>query len=160
MKNQISEADFSEVYDKYKWLVYSIAKSYLLADEEAEEKMQEVFERFLDRFSDISDMDYIKNWLCRTTKNLCTDYFRKEQRQAAFVEKADKPEESQQRKEEDEEVYELVTKLPPKIRAAMVLCFYDVMSVKEVAQALHISEASALKRLQRGRDTIRFEVKN
>jgi RNA polymerase sigma-70 factor (ECF subfamily) len=157
-----SEEVFNQKYKDYSQLIFNIAFSYTHNVQEAEDIMSEDFLRYLVKYRDYSNLVHEKNWLIRTAINIANDKWRKNQKSQAFAEQNANSQEAgaEDLSEKDMEIFEIVASLPPIYKETIVLYFYADMSIKEIASALKISESNVMKRLERGRDMIKLQVKN
>lgn len=76
----------SELYDRYAVLVYSFARRAVRNEQAARDIVQSVFVRLWMTESEYdADKGQFKSWLLTITRNLATDWLRKERRQVAEV---------------------------------------------------------------------------
>ena len=64
-----NEEEFKEVYDQYFSMIYRISLLYLRNTEEAEDIVQEVFLKLLDKGRNFNSEEHRKSWLIEVTKN-------------------------------------------------------------------------------------------
>lgn len=75
--------DFEKLYNAYYMQVYSFAVTLMRNSHIAEEITQEVFFRALKNKQSYRAESSELTWLCAITKNLCTDYMRRESKRSA-----------------------------------------------------------------------------
>ncbi|WP_341280243.1 sigma-70 family RNA polymerase sigma factor [Paenibacillus sp. FSL H8-0537] len=76
----------SELYDRYAVLVYSFARKAVRNEQAAREIVQSVFVRLWTTESEYhSEKGQFKSWLLTITRNLATDWLRKQRRQDADI---------------------------------------------------------------------------
>ena len=127
----------------------------------AEDAVQETFLKAwknLDRFRGEASE---KTWLLRIAINTCRDYHR-----TAWLRHVDRgtplealPEVGAEDAHPDGEVIRAVTALPRREREAVLLRYYQEMTIAEAAQALRISQSAVKQRLQRANRRLRDRLK-
>ncbi|MCQ6563846.1 RNA polymerase sigma factor [Paenibacillus mendelii] len=146
---------FSSKYSLYGSMLFKIAMVHLGNKSDAEEAVQEAFIKLLYKAPSFVDLEHEKAWVIRVIINICKNLtgslWRKrvvhmEQIEAYCSSAA------------DAELVESVLRLPFKYKAAIHLFYYEDYSVKQIAEALRISESAVKMRLQRGREMLRIEM--
>ena len=130
---------------------------YLHDRQLAEDAVQETFIRALRGWSSFRGDCSEKTWLTGIAVRVCCDvrrsfWFRRVDRRAAIDML---PEGSQSASEDARELTLAVMNLPVRLREAVILHYYQGLSVTETAQALGITQPSVLNRLKRGREKLR-----
>jgi len=127
----------------------------------AEDAVQETFLKAYRRLDSFRGTCSIQSWLMAIAINTCRDL-----RRTAWMRHTDRtvtpeqlPQGSAEDTLQDNTVLEAVTALPPREREAVLLRYYQGMSLREVAQALHISENAAKGRLHRANAHLRVRLK-
>ena len=127
---------------------------------QAEDAAQDTFVkvwRALDKFrNECSE----KNWVMRIAVNVCRDYqrtgwFRHTER---GVTPEDLPEEGREFAFPDGEVSRTVAALPKKLRMAVLLRYYQGLTVQETAETLQISRATAKRHLKKAEQILRQQL--
>lgn len=128
-----------------------------LAEDAAQETFLKAY-RALDSFRGECDE---KTWLMRIAINTCRDYHR-----TAWLRHVDRgtplealPETGAEDAHPDGEVIRAVTALPRREREAVLLRYYQEMTIAEAAQALRISQSAVKQRLQRANRRLRDRLK-
>ena len=138
--------------------IYRIAISYTKAQADADDIVQQTFMKLLTKKVLFNDEEHVKRWLIRVCINECNSLFSSFWRKN--VESMDamvtEPEFTIQ---ESRELYEAIKALPPKCRVVIYLFYYEGYSSKEIADILHIKEATVRTRLARARKLLRTELK-
>lgn len=138
--------------------IYRIAISYTKAPADADDIVQQTFMKLLTKKILFTDEEHVKRWLIRVCVNECNSLFssfwRKnvESIDAMTVEPAFSMQESR-------ELFEVIKALPPKCGVVIYLFYYEGYSSKEIADILHIKEATARTRLTRARKMLRTQLK-
>jgi len=115
------------------------------------------------RLKDFSLNSSIHTWLYRIAINTCLDYKKKSRREVSRTEPlaedlpSDKPlpEQLYESREITAAVQLALQKLPPKLRAAIVLREIEGLSYKEIADVLHTSMGTVKSRISRAREELR-----
>ena len=128
-----------------------------LAEDAAQETFFKAY-RALDSFRGECDE---KTWLMRIAINTCRDYHR-----TAWLRHVDRgtplealPEAGAEDVHPDGEVIRAVMALPLREREAVLLRYYQEMTIAEAAQALRISQSAVKQRLRRANRRLRDRLK-
>ena len=150
---------FRALYEAYKDRVYSIAFYFFHADADAAgEVTQQVFLKLMREIVRFRGDAAFSTWLYRIVVNACVDRSRGRRRDAG----AEDPvvldriptrashEESFAQKELAASVQQAIATLPAKLRAAILLRYFDDLSYSDMARALNCSIGTVASRLSRG----------
>lgn len=74
------ENAISEIYFKYRGLLYFIISAYVKTKEDCEDVYQEVFLRIIVRKDEIRDSSNLHNYLCQVAKTTAINYAKKTQK--------------------------------------------------------------------------------
>ncbi len=143
---------FRRVYDAYADMLYRLAVSILRSTADAEDAVQNVFCRYLDRAPNFRDTEHEKAWLLRVTINQCKDMMRRRKVRTWL------PIEALTDvgvREKSTPALDAVYALPEKYKTAIILYHLEEMSIDEIASALSLSHSAVKMRLSRGRDMLR-----
>lgn len=159
---KISNEEFNVKYHMHKNTIYSIAYTYVHNVHDADDITQEVFMKYLNSSDTFQTLDNEKYWLIRVTINTAKSFLKK-----AWKNKVSLDDElinrvgSPDKKESNNEMFEIVYSLPQKYKEVIVLYYYEDLKINEIAKTLKISESNVKKRLERGRNLIKEkETKN
>jgi RNA polymerase sigma-70 factor (ECF subfamily) len=152
---------FRALYEAYKDRVYSIAFYFFQADADAAgEVTQQVFLKLMREIARFRGEAAFSTWLYRLVVNACVD--RARGRRADVVGEdpvtldtmAASPgashEEMFARREVATSVQHAIAALPPKLRAAILLRYFEDLSYSDMANALNCSIGTVASRLSRG----------
>ena len=151
-----SSSDMIErVYAANADMLYRVALTYLHNRDDAEDAVHDAFMTYLEKAPHFYSVKKERAWLCRVTVNLCRDALRRRAvRQHASL---DDPEGVTVPAAKDAypvELFDLLDRLPEKLRLVTVLYYLEGFSVAEVA-AMTASTVSAVKmRLSRARASL------
>ena len=144
--------DFDSVYTTYADMLYRIAVSILRSSDDAEDAVQNVFCRYLDKSPEFRDREHEKAWLIRVTVNQCKDHMRRRKLRTwlpidALVDVGVRPKSTP--------ALDAVGELPEKYRTVVILYHLEEMSIDEIAAALSLSPSAVKMRLSRAREMMR-----
>ena len=132
-------------------------KDVQLAEDAAQETFLKAYRHLGSFRGDCSE----KTWLTGIAINVCRDFLR-----TAWLRRVDRsvdisllPECAQAEEFRDSTVLTQVMQLPPKLREVILLRFYQEMSLKETADALHIGISTVKTRLKKAGDILRRQLK-
>ncbi len=116
---------------------------------EAEDRVQDVFLRALDKLHTLRDAAKARAWLLQIARHLCIDHARRRTPPGPLEERpAPVPTESN---ENTEHLLRAVAKLPEDFRETIMLYYLDGRSSAGVAASLGITPAAVRQRLVRAR---------
>lgn len=130
--------------------------AYLEDEALAEDALQETFLRAWCAWDRFEGRCSEKTWLTGIAMNVCRSMLRK--KRPIFL--ADLPECADMAPEpSDGTVLRAIHGLKPKYREVVLLYYYQELSQREIAQALHLSVPNVSARLCRGREMLRKALK-
>ena len=147
-------AEFDNIYEKYKNMVYRLAISYLKNPIDAEDIVQNVFLKLHKNLKKIDSEEYLKNWLIKVTINECKtnllSFYKRKVR--LFI---NDEEESIKDNTKNKEVMNSIFLLPKQDRLIIHLYYYENYKVKEIASILKMKENAVKQRLFRDREKLK-----
>ncbi len=148
---KITESVFLDVFEKFKNTVYSVVFNYVRNAEDAADLQQDVFVKLLSSDVEYESEEHIKAWLIRVSINLCKNHLRSQ----SHLSDAPLSEEIlAEEKEESNDLFAMVLTLPEKYRIPLHLFYYEEYSVRQIATAMELPEATVKIRLKRGREKL------
>ena len=136
--------------------------AYLLTGDRtlAEDLVQDAFVKVLGRFQDIRNRDAFWWYLRRTIVNLSTSYFRRRRVERSWLERQNPPEAAPLPHDlgERERLRDALMSLRPEQRAAVVLRFYEDLSLADTAEALGMPVGTVKSTVSRGLDRLREQL--
>ena len=151
-------AEFDNIYEKYKNMVYRLAISYLKNPIDAEDIVQNVFLKLHKNLKKIDNEEYLKNWLIKVTINECKtnllSYYKRKVR--LFM---NNEEDQIKDNTKNNEVLNSIFLLPKQDRLIIHLYYYENYKVKEIAKILNMKENAVKQRLFRDREKLRDILK-
>ena len=126
----------------------------------AEDAVQETFIKAYRSFPAFRGDCSEKTWLMQIAVNTCRDvkrsaWFRHLDRRITLE---DLPEPSVQPAESAVELTMEIMRLPRKFREIILLCFYQQMTTREIAEILHIPQSTVATRLKKAREKLRVSL--
>jgi RNA polymerase sigma-70 factor (ECF subfamily) len=149
---------FRALYDMYKDRVYSIALHYFRGDASAAgDATQQVFLKLITNLAQFRGDSRFSTWLYRFVVNACIDSTRS---MAARAVTADRTvlealaspaaqHDAAASAEMEQSIQAAVASLPPKLRLAVLLRYFDELSYDEMAEAMGCSAGTVASRLSR-----------
>jgi RNA polymerase sigma-70 factor (ECF subfamily) len=152
---------FRALYEAYKDRVYSVAFYFSRADADAAgEVTQQVFLKLIREIGRFRGDAAFSTWVYRLVVNACVDRSRLRRSDAVgtdpvtldtmAVAPALSNEEMFAQRETASSVQRAIATLPPKLRTAILLRYFDDLSYTDMAKALNCSIGTVASRLSRG----------
>ncbi|NGZ74891.1 RNA polymerase sigma factor [Saccharibacillus alkalitolerans] len=147
-----------ELFETHKEAVYHYCLYMLHSRADAEDACQEVFVKAL--LADRSGIEYVKAWLMKIAANECHSLVRRRtngrvKEKRAFwltvpLSSSQSVEQTYERTETSGEFEEMLGRLKPKLREALLLYYMADLSTNETAEALGVPLGTAKSRISRG----------
>jgi len=165
----IRQVRFRNWVVQHKDMIYSHALYYTGNAADAADIVQEVFLKLWSHVDDISGKT-VKSWLLKVAHNQCIDLSRKTRevhmpvhvaedgsvRETEFSDRdSDTPEDEALLMETRHRVRQTILKLPPRLRACIVMRELQEMSYAEIAQTLEIPLNTVKANIHRGRKMLK-----
>jgi len=169
---KIKEGDqqaFKELYENYKERVYTTAYFAMSNKEVLDDILQEVFVQVFLKINTLKDNRAFEGWLYRITVNVCMKYGKtitknkhENDEKLLYAVKEENveyiPEERFFKATINNEVMKLIYDLPEKQRIAIMLFYYNKMSIKDIAYATESSETAIKARLFKAKKNLEKRV--
>ena len=148
---------FERLVNQHQTALLRYCYLYLRDQEQARDAVQETFFKAYRGYRSFRSGSSEKTWLMKIALRTCHDirksaWFRHVDRR---VTPDDLPPASVSFTAEEESLITQVMQLPPKLREAVLLYYYQGMNVNEIADTLGISHSSVSDRLGRARKRLR-----
>ena len=142
------------LYEAYSKDVYRLALSWLHSTHDAEDILQSVFLKLLDKDITLFPGSE-KAWLLTCTANACKNHLR------SFWQRNTQPLDDKMvlPTKEDRSLWEAVGKLKPIYRAVIHLYYYEGYQQEEIAKILGITRTAVQTRMQRAKEHLKKELK-
>lgn len=142
-----------ELFDQYGDMVYRIALSYLHTRQEAEDVVQTVFLKLLERDA-VLYPGRERGFLAKVTVNHCKNLLSA----AKKHEMIPLDETSLLTQPEDRELFHAVMELPEKYRLVVCLHYLEGYTFREIAELLKISSSAVSMRIHRARALLKQQL--
>ena len=142
-----TKAEIERVVNEYATMLLRVAYSQLNNRAEAEDAVQEVLLKYMEKAPVFQSEEHEKAWLLRVTVNHCKNHLAS----AWFRKRADLDEGIPALDNEELEVVSAVAALPAKYRAVVHLYYFEGYSTKEISEILHSRPNTVSSRLSRAR---------
>ncbi len=162
---QPAQPDVRELYERYGRAVYRRCQFFLRSSADAEDAMQEVFVKVVERYGEFRGTASPFTWIVRIATNHCLNILRS--RRAGWrqrfentvkVEAAGRVSEASHL-EQQELLYAALARVPPSIQEAAVYYFVDEMTQEEAAAVAGCSVPTFRKRLRQFIRSARKQLK-
>ena len=142
-----TNAEIERVVNEYATMLLRVAYSQLNNRAEAEDTVQEVLLKYMEKAPIFQSEEHEKAWLLRVTVNHCKNHLAS----AWFRTRAELDEGIPALDNAELEVVSAVAALPAKYRAVVHLYYFEGYSTKEIAEILHSRPNTVSSRLSRAR---------
>lgn len=150
---------FEELYERYANKVYRKCYSFVYNQERAEDFTHDIFLKLIVKIGTFKETAKFSTWLYSITYNYCMDQIRvnKKQNETQLddnfeVEEVDL---SYIDEMQSEGLKKSLEKIPSDEKALLLMKYQDDFSIKEISDALNISESAVKMRLMRSKDKLR-----
>src|SRR2546421_6295818 len=156
---------FNDIVAQYGSLMQRTAYMIVGDRDIAEDVVQDALIQVWHHLPELREARALRSWLMRIVVNQCISFKRRLARSTAFIRQSLSEQETdlmaqiaddyKGRMERDCDLAEAIKNLPIKQRAALVLHYYNGMTLPEMAQSLQTSENTLKKRIQAALVTLR-----
>ena len=159
MDNQTEAASLVEsLYLRYADDVLRVSYFYLGDREKAEDVMQEVFLRVMDKQPVLREGSE-KSWLLKVALNICRDQWRSSWAKRVILgsKRLDiiPADDELEDRTEKEALMQAVHSLPADVREVFLLFYYQRYTIEEIAKILDVQAGTISSRLSRGRKKLK-----
>lgn len=152
-------AQITGLVEKYGDMLLKISYTYLKNKADAEDSVQEIFVRIIEKKPDWKDENHTKNYLIRTAVNICknrlTSFWQRNKRSVDDI--CDVP--FYDDYNTDSSVLKAVMSLPEKERIAVYMYYYEGYKSAEIAHLTNKSDAAVRTYLMRARKKLKEMLK-
>ncbi len=144
--------DIETLFEQYRDDVYRLALSYTKSVQDAEDVCQTVFLKLMEQKR--IEVGKERAWLMQVTANRCKNLLRSGwwKRTVSMEEALPAPD------PQYTDTWDIVMALPPKYRVLVYLRYYEELTIREMAELLHISQSAVTTRLSRARQMLREQL--
>ncbi|OZQ70609.1 RNA polymerase [Paenibacillus sp. VTT E-133280] len=151
---------FTRLFRQLESQLYRLAKTILLKDEDCADALQETTLKVYKGLTNLKQPKFFKTWVIRILINECNQLLRMRERTIAVAEIPEEPVDSYVHFEDSGNVdlQSFINQLDESLRLAIVLFYYDDLSIKQIADVLDISEGAVRARLHRARRLLSKQI--
>lgn len=146
---------FVELMECHKQSMYKIAKAYLKQEEDVADAISETILDCFEHLENLKEAQYFGTWLVRILINNCKNMLKKRQRFECTDRIEDSLESVSMEDEGTRAFLDYLKPLEEEDRILMILFYVWGFRVREIAELLHMKEATVKSRMQRGRGKIK-----
>lgn len=157
MAPEKSKEKIEQAVGLYGDMLMKVCLSMLGNRYDAEEIVQETFISYMTDSKEFREDEHEKAWLLRVAINKSKNFLRKS-RHRIYI-NLDDIKEVIAAEEKQEKLVEIL-QLPPKIKAAIHLHYYEGYTCKEIGAIVGATESVVKKRLQKGRELLKDILEN
>lgn len=145
--------DVGLLFDRQNKRIYRIAMLYLNNEADAEDAVEEILLKCIQKQISFVDESHENAWFITTTKNYCKDKLR-----SFWHKKVDLGEipEIEAERSEERVLLEHIMRLPVKYREVLCLYYYEEYAVKEMSELLHRKESTIQTQLATARKRLKI----
>lgn len=163
MAIQGNQEAFTDLVEAYQTPVYNLCYRMLGDPQEAEDAAQETFWRAYQAMNRYDPQRSFITWLLSIAAHYCIDQQRRRKMvhvpmddvfEEIIPDGSPSPESMVNRSEEEKLLHNLLSKLGPQDRAALILRYWYDMSEQEIAQTLSLTVSSVKSRMFRARQQL------
>ena len=159
--DNLREQELTRLVEEYQTSLRRMCYVILRDEELAKDAVQETFLKAWRHWESFREESAEKTWLTRIAINTCKDirrtaWFRRARQSLSLdaAKKYGKPDPYR-----DDTVIQAIRRLSDRDRKALLLRYYQQLSVRETAQVLGVSESSAASRINRAKGHLRELLK-
>lgn len=146
--------EIEEVIEEYSNMLFKICLVITCNSYDAEDAMQETFIRYINKSPTFNDKEHEKAWLIRVATNICKDMCRfKANHKHVNIDDL----EGYYKNDENGITLVTIMQLPTKYKIVLILHYIEGYKVNEIASIVGCSPSAVKKRLQRGRELLKYE---
>ena len=155
----LTQEHISELVDQYGDMVLRLSYTYLKNKADAEDVVQDVFLKIIEKNPDFHDKAHEKSWIMKVTVNTCKNklnlFWNKNKRSIDEVAEIA----ADDTYHTDSNTLKAVMSLPDKYRIAIYLYYYGGYSTPEISKLIGKSETTVRSLLHRARNRLKKLLK-
>lgn len=155
----MTEQEFQAVYERQAERIYKICCFYLGNPSDAQDAVQNIFIRLLEKKTAFRDRQHEMAWLCTVARNHCRDILRSGwHKKRAVLETL--PETAAQEAEPagNPHLQQALRRLPVKQKEVLYLYYYEEYSIREISALLKRKESTIQTQLAAGRKKLKAQL--
>ena len=159
---------FEKLYKEFYPKVYYFARQNVGSPDAAEDITAETFCAAMERIGSLRSEESFVGWLYCIAYRKCADYIKTAELDRKQIEQASQlaalseplilPDDYAVNEQTKQQLQTMIDSLPSDMRSAMILYYYDNLSVAEVARVIGTNENNANQKLHRARQKIKKQI--
>ncbi|MFC3747314.1 sigma-70 family RNA polymerase sigma factor [Paenibacillus sp. GCM10012306] len=151
---------FIRLFRQLESQLYRLAKTILMKDEDCADALQETTLKVYKGLANLKEPKFFKTWVIRILINECNQLLRIRERTVVVAEVPEETDVSYAYFENSGTVdlQSFINELDESLRLAIVLFYYEDLSIKQIADVLNISEGAVKARLHRARRLLSKQI--
>ncbi|NUU63011.1 sigma-70 family RNA polymerase sigma factor [Paenibacillus sp. JW14] len=151
---------FIRLFRQLESQLYRLAKTILMKDEDCADALQETTLKVYKGLINLRHPKFFKTWVIRILINECNQLLRIRERTVVVAEIPEEMDVSYAHFENSGAVdlQSFINELDESLRIAIVLFYYEDLSIKQIADVLDISEGAVKARLHRARRLLSKQI--
>lgn len=158
----MSDQEFSDIYERQAERVYAICCFYLGNPADAQDAVQNIFIRLLEKQEVFCSRQHEEAWFYTVARNHCRDILRSGWRKKRIDLGNSLQEKLEHEKiaedDSNECIEQALRKLPVKQKEVLYLYYYEEYSIKEMSALLHRKESTIQSQLAAGRRKLKKQL--
>ncbi len=147
-----NEKEFARVYEKYVDSVYRVCLMLLKNTSDAQDAVQNVFIKLINKKEDFENENHLKAWLITVAKNECKNVLK----HWFFSQRSDSSQlENITYSDKNDSLINEIFELPDKYKLPLYLYYYEGYSTQETAEILGIKHSTLRTHLKKGREKLK-----
>lgn len=153
---KISEEKFNYIYDKFLQELFNIAYGYTKNVDDSKDIVHNSFVKLLKANISLETDNDIKYYLIRIVINESIDFLKSSYKKSTIRDNELIMNTSDSIDDDSfENIKYAVSILPEKYKTVIILHYYNLMKIDEIAEVLNISDSAVKKRLERARKKLK-----
>lgn len=144
--------DIHAIYERQYARVYRIAMLYMKNSSDAEDVVQGVFVKYIEKSLNFRDLEHEKAWFITVARNQCKDILKNYWRSRVAL--GEIPEQAEAATEEVD-LMPYIFRLAPKYKEVLYLYYYEEYSTREMAFLLKRNHSTIRTQLESARKKLR-----
>ncbi|MCR5344818.1 MAG: sigma-70 family RNA polymerase sigma factor [Lachnospiraceae bacterium] len=146
---------FHAVYERQADRIYKIAMLYLNNEADAEDALQNIFVKQIEKDRRFDDPEQEKAWYITVTKNYCKDVLKSSWQKRSSMDDIDEPAAYSEDTDLKNDMEQALFRLPEVDREILYLYYYEGYRINEIAKILKYRESTIGSKLSSARDKLR-----
>lgn len=144
-----------EIYNRQADRIYRIAMMYLKKPSDAEDAVQSVFLKYMEKNIDFYNENVEKAWFITVTRNYCKDIIKSSWKSKVTLGEIPEIPEIPAQNREEGVLKDIILSLPPKYKEVIYLYYYEEYSVRDISAILSRKESTIQTQLATARKKIK-----